>query len=97
MVAGQRETGQESSHVVGAAVVVDRTAVAGDDYIFALGGFDEIDDIGHGDNSGILIEHGSILYLKILAFPECLVDWISFEHEGHFSCKIEADDIVVLL
>lgn len=55
--------------------------MAGDDDIFAVGGFDEIDDIGHGDDSSVIVEDGLILYLEVFAFAEGLVYWVSFQHE----------------
>jgi hypothetical protein len=55
--------------------------VAANDYIFAACGFDDIDDIGHAYYSWCLIQHGMVLQFEVFTFPECFIDWISFEHK----------------
>ena len=59
-------------------MVVDRIGPGRYNYIFTLGSFDDIDDIGHSDNSGILIEHVVVCYLEVFTFAEGLVDWVAF-------------------
>ena len=46
--------------------------------IFALGGFDDVDDVGHSYNSGTLVEHVVVGYLEVFAFAEGLVDRVAF-------------------
>ncbi len=76
---------------------IEGGGVTADDDIFSLCCFDNVDDIGHADDSCVFVEYGVILYFEVLAFSESLVDRISLEHEGHFDSHFEANDIIILL
>ena len=59
-------------------MIGDRIGLGWYNYIFTLGGFDDVYDIGHSDNSGVLIEYVVVGYLEMFAFAEGLVDWVAF-------------------
>ena len=66
------------------------------DNILTLSCLDDVDDIGHADDSGVFIKHGIILDLKVLSLSQSFIYGISFEHKGHLDSHLEAYYIVVL-
>lgn len=66
------------------------------DDIFAFSGFDYVNHIGHTYYSGVFVKNRIILYLKVFALSECIIDRVSFEHERHFNPHLETNNVIIL-
>lgn len=71
--------------------------MATDDQVLAIGSLNDVDDVGHADNSFVVVEHGLVADLEVLSLADCLVDWVPLEHEGQLDPHVEGDHIVDLL
>ncbi len=59
------QTYQQWCNIIRCSVPIQRRWVTANDNIFSLSRFDDIDDIGHTDDSRGLIKHGIVLDFKI--------------------------------
>ncbi len=72
------------------------TGVAAYDQILPSGGFNDIYNIRHADDSFVLLKQWRIVDLKKLAFSNGLIDWIPFQHERQFGSNIKSNDVITL-
>lgn len=83
-------------YIVGCSMFVHWIRVTADNEIFPFCCLNDINDIGHANDSCTIFKHSIVLNLEIFPFSQCLIDWIPFQHEWHFHRHIKANNIVVL-
>ena len=71
-------------------------SIAADNKVFAIGSFDYIGDVGHANNSFIVVKKRSVVNLKVFSFSDGFVNWISFQHKRELIPNIQADHIIIL-
>lgn len=87
---------KKRGNIKGRSMFVHWIRVTADNEVFSFCSLNDVNDIGHADNSCTILKHSIVLDLEIFSFSQRLVNWISFQHEGHFHRHIEANNIVVL-